>query len=119
SDNVRVKNLPKSARIIEGPWPAGARGLAMAPTQRAGRYLPPDQPCLVISSPYDEYYGPWPSRCQLPASGRPVLQFNLPFPDLPTLGQIARKSVACPYEPHPLLSPNLPAAVRRRLYGFV
>jgi hypothetical protein len=55
----------------------------------------------------------------LPASGRPVLQYNLPYPDMPSLGQIARDLALMPIEPCPRHSPTLPPGVRRYLFGFV
>lgn len=107
-----------TARIIQGPWPTNILGFAPSPDERAGQYLPPEQACLVIVCPYHDDYGPWPSRHPLSQDYRPILQLNLPYPDMPTLGQIARDGSLRPFEPRRPFWPHLPLAVCRYLYGY-
>jgi hypothetical protein len=114
-----MNSQPESRKVIQGPWPSNAAGRAINPDQRAGQYLPPETPSVIITSRYHEDYGLLPDRRRLGSDDRPVLQLNLPFPDMPTLGQIARDHTLRPREPRPRLRKSLPVAVFRYLCGWM
>lgn len=113
-----MNSKPDGDKVVQGPWTWNLLGRALAPAQRAGRYLPPDTACLVIASRYSEDYEPCSRHRYLRPEDRPVLQLNLPYPDMPTLGQIARKQAGHPWEPRNYMPQNLPPAIFRYLYGW-
>jgi hypothetical protein len=109
----------REGKVIQGPWPENLLERALQPDQRAGRLLPADHRCRLLSTRYHDDWEDWPRRRRTLSEPQPVLQYNLPFPDMPSLGQIARNRSLRPAELALDPDPAFPQAIRRCMTGFV
>lgn len=87
-----------SADVLEGPWrDRGWVGRTLK--GRGGRRMASDTPMIIGSLSPDSGWGPRGSHLTI-ARDTPPLQLNLPFPDVPSLGQIARCPSLAPRPPN-------------------
>jgi hypothetical protein len=100
--------------VLSGPWAVSEHLVAPSPDQRSGSWLGSDKPLLVGSLSDD--FGPRGSMRLLQRSDHPQLQYNLPFIDATSLGQIARDRWRYPNPPPAAINSNLPEKVRSGLH---
>ena len=101
---VNVNASRQVATVIEGPWEVRGRELGQPqppdPAHREGNWISREVPCELWALDFDSN-GECAAYLIERKVDRPPIQVNMPFADMPTLGDIVRQPGRRPWPPLP------------------